>query len=355
MIAYHGTTRMRARGIFQDGFLPKPPSRRVWFAESRNYAMGRAKTQARRAADVAVVLACKLDLQKLSRQLGERNVVHRKGIIAIDGKVPVDMLLTHPFADLATVPKEVADWVNGLLGLEEDEAVSIRHPGLVRLSRWVNSRLASEPESKLLCSELLEKARRWLPEHFVGADLDEKALKAHRRLGLVDYEVDAPALEPDPREEEAFACLEDQRAEERSRGLRILAEIHDPDLFDWCAMFLDDEAETVQEVALRVIFGCRDGQPEVIVPCAQAAGRRVRAAAIAALARHAGEDAPEWIRRGLRDPEPCVRVEAARFFDQLDPKEDRAVFELAEHDPNPDIAHRAKESLLRKQRQRAAR
>ena len=38
MIVYHGTTARRARRICQEGFLPKKPSRRVWFAEGRTYA-----------------------------------------------------------------------------------------------------------------------------------------------------------------------------------------------------------------------------------------------------------------------------------------------------------------------------
>ena len=355
LIAYHGTTRARARAIFDQGFLPKPPSRRVWFAESRAYAMGRARTQARRTNDVPIVLACDLDLDTLRRRPSTKRLVYKKGIIAIDGPVPAEMLQSYPLADMATVPREVAAWVNHLLNLEPDESIEPDHPGLVRLSRWINSCLVSEPESKLLCSELLERARRWLPEYFVRADLDERALRAHRHVGLIDYEVDTRVLEPDPREAEAFACLDALEPDQRVRGLSLLAEIHDPDLFDWCAIFVADEAVDVRVAALRTMLRCRDGAPEIIQPFAASEDRRVRAAAIAAMGKHAGDDAARWIERGLKDPEPCVRCEAARFIDRLDPRRDRSILDLARHDPNPDVADRARRLMPAKPRRKPAR
>ena len=134
MGAYHGTTRTRARKIFGQGFLPKPPSHRVWFAENRRIAMGRAKRQARRTDDVPMVLACDLDLDKLRGQLGAKRVFHRKEIISVRGPVPVGMLRSD-VADLGTVPQEVAAWVNSLLGLEPRESVRPDHPDLVRRVR----------------------------------------------------------------------------------------------------------------------------------------------------------------------------------------------------------------------------
>jgi RNA:NAD 2'-phosphotransferase (TPT1/KptA family) len=72
MIVYHGTTRRRAERILVSGFLARKPSRRVWFARSRAYAEGRAKTQARRAHDRPAVLVCELDLQAYRRPIRER-------------------------------------------------------------------------------------------------------------------------------------------------------------------------------------------------------------------------------------------------------------------------------------------
>jgi len=348
MIAYHGTTEQRARRIFEDGFLPLPPSERVWFAESRAYAMGRAKTQARRANDSPVVLVCDIDLGEMRRQLGDKKVAYRRGIIAIRGPVPVRMLCAYPYADTPTIPKEVAAWLTDLLGLGPDDAVRPNHPGVDRLSRWINSRLAEEGKPGLGSSELLEKAKRWLPEHLVAVDLSPKALQSHRRVGMIDYEVDLPRAEETPRGTEALTLLDDIEPTARARGLAMLAEVGDPDLFDWCAMFLDDDAPSVRLAALEAMQDCTDVVTEVIEPLAASDERRIRAAAVGALAKHAGESAHEWIKRGLGDPEPSVRVAAARHLDGLDPRRHRDIFERASHDPNPDIAAKARRLITGK-------
>jgi len=286
-------------------------------------------------------LVCDLDIHALRRRSKTKQVVCKKGIIAVDGTVPAQMLCSYPFAAMATVPVEVADWINSLLQLRPDRHVRPKHPGLVRLSRWINSCFACEPEEKLMCSELLERAKRWLPEYFVGVDLSLRQLQEHRRVGLADYEVDDRTFEPDPREAEAVDCLGDPLAARRIRGLSLLAEIHDPDLFDWCAMLVDDEAMAVQLAALRTMLRCQDGDPEIVEPLAASTQRHVRAAAIAVLARHGGDSAWRWIERGLKDPQACVRVEAVRFLGKLTPARHRPIFELAVNDPNPDVAGRA--------------
>jgi len=78
MIVYHGTTNRRARRICVEGFLPRKPSGRVWFAESRAYALGRAKTQARRSRDRPVVLACDIDIHRMRNRYGAKRILHRK-------------------------------------------------------------------------------------------------------------------------------------------------------------------------------------------------------------------------------------------------------------------------------------
>ena len=347
MDAYHGTTQERARRIFDQGFLPLPPSRRVWFAESRGYAMGRAKTQARRAKDVPVVLACGLDLAEIRRQMGKRGVVHRKGIIAIDGPVTVDLLHWISFADLATVPKEVAAWANNLLGLEAEEAIRASHPGVARLSRWINAHLEEEG-AKLLSSELMERAKRWLPEYFAHAKLGVRSLRANRRIGATEYEIDSRTSGPDLRETQALDWLDSPQSDQRVQGLSLLAEIGDPDLSDWCAMFVEDEAVSVRLAALRTMLQCHDANLAVIEPFVASKDRRIRAAAISALAERGGVDAPSWIKRGLSDPEVHVRVATVPFLSQLDPRQHRSLVEFATHDPNPDIAARARKILVPK-------
>jgi HEAT repeat protein len=113
-------------------------------------------------------------------------------------------------------------------------------------------------------------------------------------------------------------------------------------LFDWCLMFMDDEAVPVRLAALRGIRECPEADVSVVEPMAESGDKRVRAAAIAALAVHAGRDAPRWFERGLKDPEACVRRETAGALRGLDPARHRRLFELALCDPNPDVARVAR-------------
>lgn len=74
MIMYHGTTMRAAQRIRVQGFQPRTPSRRVWFAQSKSYAQRRASTKGRRARDRAVVLTCDIDVDLYRRTLGARGV-----------------------------------------------------------------------------------------------------------------------------------------------------------------------------------------------------------------------------------------------------------------------------------------
>ena len=348
MIVYHGTTVRRAQRICQEGFQPRKPSRRVWFAESRAYALQRAKTQARRSHDRPCVLTCNLDVSVLRNRLGRRRVFHRNRVLAIDAAVPVSVLRSQPFAGVPTTPDELARWLNGILHLKPHKGVGRNHPGIDRLSRWIAHRLACEPRCRLRPTILLALAKRWLPEFFEGVELDVDNLRAYPTVGAVEVEVDEAMFEPDPREEEALDCLEDPRPKRRVRGLQLLAGIEDPELFDWCVMYLDDESPMVQVAALRAMLRCDDGHAEVIEPLADSPNHRVRAAALAALAKHGGREAPRWFARGLKDPSPCVRVATARLLERLDPAEHRPIFELALYDPNPDVARAARKLAAHK-------
>ena len=140
----------------------------------------------------------------------------------------------------------------------------------------------------------------------------------------------------------ALGLLEDPGPVRRARGLTILAELEDPDLFDWCVMFLADESTDVRVAALRTMLRCEQAEAEVLAPMAGSPDKRIRAAAIAALARHSGADAARWFERGLKDPSACVRVATAAVLPQLDPTENRKIFEIALYDHNPQVAHVAR-------------
>ena len=269
MIVYHGTTSRRAQRICAEGFLPKKPSRRVWFAENRRYALGRAKTQAQRGRDKPVVLTCDLDLDEMRKRLGSKKVFRRSGVIAIDGRVPASVLRSLPPAERPRKPVGLTRSVIDILGLAPYRAVRRHHPGIDRLSRWVERRVASQPGRAIGPRELLARARHWLPEIFEGIRIDWEALRARRDLETMDFEVE-PAAEPaSAREDEALDCLLAEKPERRARGLAILAEIDDADLFDWCAMFLEDESVDVTVAALHTMLCCQDADPEVIAPFAE--------------------------------------------------------------------------------------
>ena len=348
MIVYHGTTAQRARRICEEGFLPRKPSRRVWFAESRAYALGRARTQARRTRDRPVVLACDLDVQWFRSRYGGKRVLHRNRVIAVDGPVPVTALRSRPFAGVPTSPDAIAAWVNGVLGLRPHKGVGRRHPGVLRLSEWVSKRLRSDSRTRVRPKELLEMARRFLGELLEGYEIDPGHVRAFRQAGTIEVELDAEAIAPDPREAEALECLDSPTATRRVRGLELLARMGEPDLFEWCVTLLDDESPTVQLRALRMMLRCADGSPEAIEPLAASANKRTRAGALAALAHLGGEEAVPWFQRALKDPSPCVRVAAAHQLEHLDAARDRGVFELALYDPNPDVAGTARKLAAHK-------
>ncbi len=344
MVVYHGTTDRRARRICMEGFLPKKPSRRVWFAESRSYALNRARTQARRTRDRPVVLTCDVDLKQMRDQLGSKRIFHGNQVIAINAAVPVTVLRSYPSAEAPTSPAELAAWINSLLGLKHYKGVSRRHPGVDRLSRWVVNRLATQPRSKINRGELLQKARQWLPEFFEGVEIDPENLRVHRRskdVKTIEVKAETAFAEDDKREDEALDCLVSPKPRRRIRGLSLLMELEDPDLFDWCVMHLDDRSMDVQVAALHTMLKCDDGDPEVIAPLSESEDKRIRAAAIAALAKHSGDDAIHWFELGLKDPCTCVRLETAALLSELDPEEYRSIFELALYDSNPHVAHLA--------------
>ena len=343
MIVYHGTTRRRAERICLEGFKPRKPSRRVWFAKGKGYARQRAQTQARRAHDRMVVLTCNLDLNQLSRQLGSRRVRTRAGIIAIDGPVPVTVLRSHEAQDLLpTSPEELHQWVCGLLRIPKWKGPGRNHPGIERLSRWVTNRVRTEPKRHFHQRELVEVAQRWLPEFFEAVAVDPKTLAVRRRGGEIEVKAEPFDLPPDPREDEALDCLADERPRRRVRGLALLGELGDPDLFDWCAMYLGDDSPQVQLAALQTIARhCEDAHAESLEPFAASDDKRLRAAAIAGLCRHGGDAAPRWFERGLKDICPCVRLATAAMLEQLDPTPHQGIFELALTDPNPKVVETA--------------
>jgi hypothetical protein len=338
MIVYHGTTHQAALKIRTGEFLPRAPSHRVWFARSRVYALNRAHTKARRGHDRPVVLTCEVDVPRLREHLGTRQVFYGNGIVAVRGSIPAAVIRSHSAIGVPSAPDDLAAWVNDLLGLKSYKGVGRRHPGVERLSKWVLNRLATQPGAPVRPKELLDKARRWLPEFFECVEIDPDDFFVLHKVAVAEVVPPEPVALIDPREVEALDALAAANPRRRARGLVLLADLADPDLFEWCAMSLEDEATEVRIAALRTMLRCEEGDPAVIAPLADAADKRLRAAAFAALARHGGEDGAYWFEQGLKDPDACVRLETAAMLVHLDPAGHRDLFELALYDPNPQVA-----------------
>ena len=67
--------------------------------------------------------------------------------------------------ELAT-PAELAAWLNRELGLVAEGALAPQDPGIGRLWRWLQHRIACQPTRATKNEELLRRARRYLPQAF---------------------------------------------------------------------------------------------------------------------------------------------------------------------------------------------
>ena len=295
MLLYHGTTRRSAEQIAIEGFAPRKPSRRVWFAHSKGYALRRAKVKARRRHDRPVVLQCELDLATLRRKLGSKRVVYRAGIVSISGTLPVTVLRHAPGVwDPPSSEPELAGWLNDLLGLKAHRGVSRNDPRLVRLARWIRNRRTSQPHSRLRDSEIVERAAAWLPQWFQGVSVDPATLRVHRRAAKLTVVPDLERSErTDELTDEAEEALASGNSRRRMRALQRLSRAGDPDLADWCALLLGDDDRMVRQKALELIGRSEDGDPHLLLPFAQCSHKGLRAAAVAGLARLGGAEAAD--------------------------------------------------------------
>ena len=192
-------------------------------------------------------------------------------------------------------------------------------------------------DSAIRPKELSQKLHQWLPNFFRGVKIAPEDLRLDYFPELVEFETE-PLLEPvNSREENALDALVDAKPQRRIRGLKLLTQLEHEDLYEWCTLLLSDESVEVRIAALQTIVYCDDGDPEVILPFTESQNKRIRASAIAALAKHSAEDAPRWFERGLKDREACVRLETAALLPTLDATEHREIFEIALYDPNPAV------------------
>jgi hypothetical protein len=213
------------------------------------------------------VLTCEINPNQLRRRFEPKRVLHRNRVVAIKGVVPVTVVRSHPTVDSPTTPSQLAAWMNKLLRLRPYKGVSRSHPGIQRLSRWVGRRVAHAEHPKITAAELVALGRQWLPEYFDGVEVDLQRLHAMRRMTTI--EVAADAEQSDVSADEALDLLNSAEAKKRVRGLQLLAEIGDPDLLDWCSMFLEGESVLVRLAALETTPQFEDADPEIVQPLAE--------------------------------------------------------------------------------------
>ena len=84
----------------------------------------------------------------------------------------------------------IAHWVNGHLRLDTDKKIDKRHPGLAKMNKWVMEQYEGGRTTSISAEELIEKAKKYLPEYFVS-DLDKLKKKAQEiSLHLVEEMVE---------------------------------------------------------------------------------------------------------------------------------------------------------------------
>jgi isopropylmalate/homocitrate/citramalate synthase len=84
----------------------------------------------------------------------------------------------------------IAHWVNSHLQLDADKKIDKRHPGLAKMHKWVMEQYEQGRTTSISHDELLEKAKKYLPEYFVS-DLDKLKKKAQSiALHLVEEMVE---------------------------------------------------------------------------------------------------------------------------------------------------------------------
>ncbi|HJP33611.1 MAG TPA: HEAT repeat domain-containing protein [Candidatus Latescibacteria bacterium] len=364
-VFYHGTTRRRARLIRTNGFEPRPPSKRVWFARSRSIAERRARHKSSGgSAEKPEVLTCEIDIGSLAGLIGGGRVFHARGILSIRGPVPAAVLCDSPSdlrrssfsVNLPDEPAGLARWINRLLELPAHRGVSRRHPGVRRLSGWIQSRVAANPNREISAAEVAEVASRWLPDFFDGVAVDPTHMRSLRYRGsaagdlstLIPHTKAASGSASDEADEdveaEALVCLASHKPRRRVRGLRLLTSIEAPaDLVEWCLMLVDDEDVDVSVSALQTLAAhCERVNPFLVEDLAADGDRRLRAAALEVLAVHNREGCSRWLWEGLSDPEVHVRMALVRHLDRLDPAQHPHIFETALTDSNQEIVKLAR-------------
>ena len=97
----------------------------------------------------------------------------------------------------------IAVWVNRHLGLQGEDMIDKRHPGIVRIHEWVADQYTKGRVTGISSEEMLLQARKFLPDLF-ESDLDKLKIKASEiATHLVEDAVETPEIRSmDPAQQE---------------------------------------------------------------------------------------------------------------------------------------------------------
>jgi isopropylmalate/homocitrate/citramalate synthase len=97
----------------------------------------------------------------------------------------------------------IAQWANGHLRPDADRKIDKRHPGIVKIHKWVMEQYEQGRTTSISNEELLDKAKKYLPEYFVSdLDLLKKKASAVARH-IVEQFVERPEIRTmDPTKQE---------------------------------------------------------------------------------------------------------------------------------------------------------
>ncbi|RLB01850.1 MAG: histone-lysine N-methyltransferase [Deltaproteobacteria bacterium] len=113
----------------------------------------------------------------------------------------------------------IAHWINSYFSLPPEKRVDKRHPGVVKIYKWVKEQYAQGRNTDIPSEELERKARKYLPELFIS-DFDLIKQRAYDMAAqLIEEVVERPEIRSmDPKQQEPFL----EKVEEENPFIQFL-------------------------------------------------------------------------------------------------------------------------------------
>ncbi|HIE48149.1 TPA: histone-lysine N-methyltransferase, partial [Candidatus Bipolaricaulota bacterium] len=113
----------------------------------------------------------------------------------------------------------IAHWINSYFSLPPEKRVDKRHPGVVKIYKWVKEQYAKGRNTDISSEELERKARKYLPELFIS-DFDLIKQRAYEMAAqLIEEVVERPEIRSmDPKQQEPLL----ERVEQENPFIQFL-------------------------------------------------------------------------------------------------------------------------------------